>query len=77
MPQDRKRTLKLHECDVIFGLDAVDAYNTGTTSLEALQRLGTVKHYRFISLRELNAFLLGIEEAQGALDVLAVDDLEK
>lgn len=76
MSQRITRKLSLHDCHVIFGIDAVDAYNDGETSLEMLSHLGVVKHYSFVSVRELNAFLMGIEEAQGALDALAVDDLE-
>jgi len=69
------RSTKPHRVDVIFGLDAVDAYNAGQTSTAALRRCGTVKYYEFTTVFELNAFVLGIEEAQGALDALAVDDL--
>lgn len=64
-----------HECAVIFGIDAVDAYEDGETSVEALSRLGQVKFYEFNSIPELNAFIRGVEEAQGALDALSVDDL--
>jgi hypothetical protein len=66
---------KLHECAVIYGTDAVDAYNEGQTSLEALKGLGQVKFYNFGTIPELNAFLRGIDAAQGALDALPVDDL--
>lgn len=64
-----------HDCAVIFGVDAVDAYNTGVTSVEELKEKGAVKFYSFPHVDELNAFILGIEEAQGALDALPVDDL--
>jgi hypothetical protein len=64
-----------HDCAVIFGIDAVDAYNAGETSLEALEGFGQVKFYEFNTLSELNAFLRGVDAAQGALDALPVDDL--
>lgn len=68
---------KPHECAVIYGTDAVDAYHGGQTSFEALQGLGQVKFYEFATIPELNAFLKGVDAAQGALDALPVDDLTK
>lgn len=65
------------ECAVIYGTDAVDAYNSGETSVEALEGLGQVKFYQFPSVAELNAFIMGVEQAQGALDALPVDDLTR
>ncbi|MCG7629059.1 hypothetical protein MHM88_14705 [Epibacterium sp. MM17-32] len=64
-----------HEVAVIFGSDAVDAYEEGETSVEALKRLGLVKFYEFDSIPELNAFIMGIEEAQTGMEGLPVDDL--
>lgn len=63
------------EIAVIYGIDAVDAYNYGETRVEELSRLGQVKFFEFQSVAELNAFIHGVEEAQGALDALPVDDL--
>jgi len=66
-----------HECAVIYGLPAIEAYHDGETSLEVLKTLGRVKFFDFPSVVELNAFIKGIEEAQGVLDALPVDDLKK
>lgn len=67
---------KPHEITVVFGLQAVDAYHDGEYSAEALRRLGAIKSYRFATIPELNAFIHGIEEGQGYLDAIAVDDLK-
>lgn len=63
------------EVAVIYGVDAVDAYHDGETDVEVLSHLGQVKFFDFPSVAELNAFIRGVEEAQGALDALPVDDL--
>lgn len=65
---------QLYDCHIIFGERAVQAYNEGETCKFILQGVGEVKYYCFHSIRELNAFILGIEEAGGGR-VLAVDDL--
>lgn len=75
MTQVWKWLPKPHECAVVIGFDAVDAYNGGLTSASQLQELGQVRYFSFGSVEELNAFILGTEIAQGALDSLAVDDL--
>lgn len=66
---------KPFEIAVIYGIDAVDAYHEGETRVEVLTSLGQVKFYEFPSIAEMNAFIKGVEVAQGALDALAVDDL--
>jgi len=47
------------EIAVVFGVDAVDAYNGGETSVDALSRIGQVKLYEFNSVAEMNAFIHG------------------
>lgn len=73
------RNLKFspHNCYVLYGRAAVEAYEAGTHHIPELQRLGAVKLFSFVNVRELNAFLLGLEEGGRSAKTLAVDDLEE
>lgn len=53
---------------VIFGKDAVNKYNRGDAFSE-LEKLVNSKQYYFETEMELNAFIKGIEETVGWLDV--------
>ena len=65
------------EVNVILGTEAVDAYYRGEIRLEALMSLGPVKTFNFKSIREVNAFIVGVDSTQGYHDALAVDDLTR
>lgn len=67
---------KPHELAVIFGHLAVHAYLNGERRSDMLRRLGgEIRRYRFETIPELNAFIIGIEEAAGFDDAICVDDL--
>lgn len=66
---------KPHSAWVIFGVAAIEAYEGGIQDVETLKCLGRVKEYRFHSLPELNAFLHGIQEANGHYEMMAVEKL--
>lgn len=71
-----KRTNANHKISVIFGPIAVSAYLNGERNVETLRLLSDdVRHYEFTTIQELNAFIIGIEEATGLDDAIAVDDL--
>jgi hypothetical protein len=59
---------------IVFGLAATRAYQGGERDQEVLNRIGRFKYFSFDSLEEMNAFILGIEEAVGYLDTHFVDD---
>lgn len=65
----------LHECFVIFGHEAIQAYQQGESSLSLLNDLGKVRKFSFPTLCELNAFIYGLELVTSLDQVLAVDDL--
>ena len=64
----------LHNTQVIFGLEAVKAFINEELPLEALIKLGVAKQYSFLSLEELNAFTLGLNEAEGFMDLEIIHD---
>ena len=66
-----KRQLRL---TIVFGLAATRAYQDGERDQEVLNRIGRFKYFSFESLEEMNAFILGIEEAVGYLDTHFVED---
>lgn len=65
-----------HSCSVLYGRSAVEAYEAGINSISQLKQLGAVRTFTFDNVRELNAFLLGLEEGGRSAKTLAVDDLE-
>lgn len=64
-----------HRINVILGTDAVSAYCAGENRFAVLRNLGPVTSHDFCSLREMNAFMYGVDMAQGFKDAMAVDDL--
>lgn len=77
MPLTKKTTCrKSHEVDVILGTRAVNAYLAGEQRAEALRSLGGLQKFKFLSIREMNAFILGVDIGSEATLAIAVDDLE-
>ena len=62
------------ELTVVFGLAATRAYQDSERDKDVLNRLGRIKSFSFDSLEEMNAFILGIEEAVGYLDTHFVEE---
>lgn len=68
--------LELHEIFVVMGICAVTAYEDGENDYQVLSQLGKVLRFEFPSVREANAFIRGIELAQGQASILPVEDIE-
>lgn len=63
---------KQHSVSIIFGREAVVAYEKSELPQEALRRLGVIRDYQFDSINELNAFIHGVQEVRGHADFLPV-----
>ena len=70
----RGRAKTLPEVSVVFGMAAVAAYRDGERDPRMLNKVGSVRHYTFDTIEELNAFILGVEEATGRLDSLFIGE---
>lgn len=62
------------EITVVFGIAATRAYLDGERDFDALNQVGRVKTYKFDTLPEMNAFIQGVDDAVGFLDVYYVED---
>lgn len=64
-----------HKATVVLGCKAVDEYCRGETQKKRLRSFGALQHYKFTTLGEMNAFMLGVDVAAGSEDAIAVDDI--
>jgi hypothetical protein len=76
MKLTRKSVSKPREVVVILGRAATRAYLQGETSTEALKSLGGTKTFRFLTQRESNAFMFGVDVAADHPTAIAVDGLQ-
>lgn len=63
-----------HTVTIIFGDAAVRAFNNGERSRAELQNLGDIVERTFSSKIEANAYLMGIDDADGWLDSMVLED---
>ena len=59
---------------VVFGIGATRAYADGQRDRSELNKAGRIKTFNFNTLEELNAFVLGVDEATGYQDTIVVDE---
>lgn len=64
-----------HEMTIVVGSAAVNSYFRGISKRSRLEQIGDVQTYKFASLREANAFALGVDLASGHSAAIAVDDI--
>jgi hypothetical protein len=72
----KSKVSTLREVAVILGRAATRAYLQGETSTEALKDLGVIRTFRFLTQREANAFMFGVDVAADHPTAIAVDDLQ-
>ena len=72
MKRERRKPFSIW---VLFGERAIDQYIAGQYSVGVLRDLGPVHHFSFGTVQELNAFVRGVELAQGTDEAICVDDL--
>lgn len=73
MSQFQRPPLRL-EITVVYGASATQAYEDGERDLALLGSLGRVKTYKFQTVQEMNAFIMGVEDATGFLDSLFIEE---
>ena len=62
-----------HKIYVVFGIEATRAYSGGERDPEVLNRVGKLREYVFDTLKEMNAFIQGVEDATGYLDSMLIE----
>jgi len=68
------RPPKQHRIAVVYGVAATRLFHDGERDAAALSQVGKFKEYTFETVQELNAFILGVEDATGYLDSLFIED---
>lgn len=65
-----------HDVHVVYGRAATRAYAEGERDPNVLNQMGYFRRHSFDTVEELNAFIMGVEEATGHMESLLIDPNE-